>query len=426
MFRRQHCALLGVLVEGGEHFLLNRHRLKYSLDDEIRVLDVLEADDAVDEAHAFGRRIGGNAAARRGVLVILLHGAHAALELFFAGLDQRHRNAGIGERHRDAATHGACTDDGDLLDVATLGPFGNPCDFGSLALREKRIALRLRLVAGDQLHEAFALHLQPLIERQVDRVSHCVGRGERRFEAAGLLGHCRDGIGENRAILFGCGNLRVIIAQLAQRHFLGDGLASEGDATCDAILDDFLDQTVLQRLRRGDRIAADDHLDCQFRADRAGQTLSAACAGQKAQLHFRQPKLGVFHGDAEMAAQRGLETAAERSPVDRGNHRLPAVLDRRDHLVEAGFLRRFSELGDVGTGDEGAAAAGQNDAFDLRVRRCGLDLLVDAATNCRAECIDGRAVDHHDADIAMAFKLYHFTHAATSLKQHSLVSQCGI
>ncbi len=127
---------------------------------EVGVFDVLEADHAVDQRHALGGRIGRDAAARGGGFVVLLHHAHAALELLLAGLDQRHRNAGIGERHRDAAAHGAGADDGDALDRARLGAFRHARDLGRLALGEERIALRLGLVAGHQLQEALALLLQ--------------------------------------------------------------------------------------------------------------------------------------------------------------------------------------------------------------------------------------------------------------------------
>ena len=130
-----------------EHFLLDRHGLEHGFDHQVSVLDVLEADHAVDQAHALGRRIGRDAAARGGRLVVLLHHAHAALELLFAGLDQRDRDAGIGKRHRDAAAHGAGADDGDALDLARLGAFGHAGDLGGLALGEEGVTLRLGLVA---------------------------------------------------------------------------------------------------------------------------------------------------------------------------------------------------------------------------------------------------------------------------------------
>src|SRR5229473_7578675 len=81
------------------------------------------------------------------------HHAHAALELLLAGLDQRHRNTSIGERHRDAAAHGAGADDRDALDLARLCPLGNAGHLGRLALGEEGVTLRLRLVAGYELEK---------------------------------------------------------------------------------------------------------------------------------------------------------------------------------------------------------------------------------------------------------------------------------
>ena len=121
-----------------------------------------------------------------------------------------------------------------------------------------------------------------------------------------------------------------------------------------------------------------------------------------------------------MAAERDLEAAAERGAVDRGDHRLAGVFDAGDDLAEAGRLRRLAEFGDVGAGDEGTPAAGQDDAFDLRVGDGGGNVLVNPATNCRAERIDRGTVDRDDGNVITAFKLHHFTHARLSLSVLSL------
>ncbi len=126
-----------------------------------------------------------------------------ALELLLGGLDQGHRHAGIGKRHRDTAAHGAGADNGDARDRARLGTFRNARDLGRLALGEEGVALRLGLVAGDQLEEAFALLAQALVERQVDRIADRVGGRERRLQPARLLGDGGDRIGEDRAIGLG-------------------------------------------------------------------------------------------------------------------------------------------------------------------------------------------------------------------------------
>ena len=320
---------MAIFVERLEHFLLDRHGLEHGLDDQVGVLDVVEPDHAVDQAHALGRGVGRNAAARRGRLVVLLHDAHAALELLLAGLDQRHRNAGIGERHRDAAAHGAGADDGDPLDIARLCPLGNAGDLGGFALGEEGVTLRLRLVAGHQLEEALALLLQPLVERQVDGRADRVGGGKRRFQPARLLGQGGDRAGEDRAVGLGGGELGIVVAQLAQRALLRQHLAGKGLAAGGGPFDDFLDQAVLERLGGADRIAADDHLDRELGTDRARQPLGAAGARQQAELDLGQAQPGVLGGDAEMAGERDFEAAAERGAVNRGDDRLRRILHHR-------------------------------------------------------------------------------------------------
>ena len=65
-----------------------------------------------------------------------------------------------------------------------------------------------------------------------------------------------------------------------------------------------------------------------------------------------------------MAAERDLEPAAQRGAVDRGDHRLGAILDRVDDLGQPRHLRRLAEFGDVGAGEEGLALAGDDDGVD--------------------------------------------------------------
>ncbi len=203
-----------------------------------------------------------------------------------------------------------------------FGAFGNAGDLGGLALGEEGVTLRLGLVAGDQLEEAFALLLQPLVERQVDGGADRVGRRKRRFQPARLLGHGGNRIGEDRAVGLGGHELAVVVAQFAQRALFGQHLAGKRLAAGGRTFDDFLDQAVLQRLGGPDRIAADDHLDRKLRTDRARQTLRAAGARQQAELHFGQAEPGFLGRDAEVTGQRDLEPAAERGAVNRGHDRL--------------------------------------------------------------------------------------------------------
>ncbi|MHC2517033.1 hypothetical protein ACVMHW_002915 [Bradyrhizobium diazoefficiens] len=144
--------------------------------------------------------------------------------------------------------------------------------------------------------------------------------------------------------------------------------------------------------------------------DRARQALGAAGARQQAELHLGQAELGLLHRNAEMTGQRDLEAAAERGAVNCGNDRLRRVLDLGQHVVEGGRLRRLAEFGDIGTGDEGAAGAGQHDALDRGIGDRGLDALQNATADCGTQRIDRRAVDRDDPDFVMTLKLDHFAH----------------
>ena len=231
---------------------------------------------------------------------------------------------------------------------------------------------------------------KPFVEGQIDGGADSVGRGERRFQPARLLGQRGNGIGEDRAVGLGCSELRVVVAQLAQRALLGQHFSGKGFAARRRTFDDLLDQAVLERFRRRDRIAADDHLHREFGADRARQALGAAGARQQAELHFGQPEPRLLGGDAVVACQSDFETAAERGAVNGGNDRFRRVLHRDQHFGQAGRLRRLAEFGDVGASNEGAAAAGQHDRLYFRVG--------DRRSSCIRKCRRARRRSAHSPE----------------------------
>ena len=69
----------------------------------------------------------------------------------------------------------------------------------------------------------------------------------------------------------------------------------------------------------------------------ARQALRAAGARQQAELDLGQRELAPRRGHAVVAAQRELQPAAQAVPVDRGDDRLRARLDGRDHVVQVGL-----------------------------------------------------------------------------------------
>ena len=205
-----------------------------------------------------------------------------------------------------------------LLDLARLGVGGNAGDLRRLALGEERVALRLRLVAVHQLDELLALERNAFLERALQRLLDALGAGERRDQAAvALVGGSRS-LGEDLRIGLRGGELGVVVAHALQRAVFGEHLLRKRLAGLRRIaFEQVVDEADLQALVALDRIAGDDHLHGLGRTDHARQALRAAGARQQAELHFRQAEVGVLGGDAEMAAQRGFETAAERIAVDR-------------------------------------------------------------------------------------------------------------
>ena len=94
-----------------------------------------------------------------------------------------------------------------------------------LALGKEDVALRLRLIAGDELLEQLALAPQPFVERQDDGVAHRLDAGGRRLAAAQPPGQGRRGIGKRPRPM----QLVVAVADEPQRPALGDGPAGKGD-----------------------------------------------------------------------------------------------------------------------------------------------------------------------------------------------------
>src|SRR5882724_358032 len=139
----EHCPRLADLVDLREDFLLDRHLLEDSLDHDVGVGDLAPVGGAGDQPHALLDVLHGEPAAGRGRLVVLPHHAEAAVERVLGHLDDRHRDARVGEVHRDATAHGAGPEHRRLLDLPALGVAGHVGDLGRLALCEEEVALGL-------------------------------------------------------------------------------------------------------------------------------------------------------------------------------------------------------------------------------------------------------------------------------------------
>jgi hypothetical protein len=196
------------------------------------------------------------------------------------------------------------------------------------------------------------------------------------------------------------------IARAAHRRLGRDQFLRVGQAF-GACIDAFaqaIDQAERQRFL-GPRVAAAQHqVQRGLHANQAWRALRAAGAGHQAQLHLRQAQLGGRHGQAVVRRKSDLQPAAERGAMDRGQHRLAAVLDAAAHLGQRGRLRRLAELADVGTGNEVAARAGDQHRGHGAVGFGRVDRGDQAAAHIHAEGVDRRVVDADDQHIGLALE----------------------
>jgi hypothetical protein len=105
------------------------------------------------------------------------------------------------------------------------------------------------------------------------------------------------------------------------------------------------------------------------------QARQAAGGVDEAELPGRRPEIRLRDRDAHVTAQRELQPAAERRPVQRGDHRHragPQLLERRhdlggDRRVGDPGVDRVADRAQVVAGGEDRAGAGQDDAAVLRL-----------------------------------------------------------
>jgi len=107
---------LGDGVELAEDALLEAQVLEHRLDHEVRLSHVGDVHRAADRAEALVHGALREPAARDAARVIGSDAAEAPIERRGVGVDQGRRNANVGKRHRDAATHRAGANDRDAAD----------------------------------------------------------------------------------------------------------------------------------------------------------------------------------------------------------------------------------------------------------------------------------------------------------------------
>ena len=89
---------------------------------------------------------------------------------------------------------------------------------------------------------------------------------------------------------------------------------------------------------------------------------------------------------------------------------LRRVFHLGQHFGQTGRLRRLAEFGDVGAGDEGAAAAGQHDRLHFGIGDGAFDAFENAAADGGAQRVHRGTVNRDDGDDVMTLELDHFVH----------------
>ena len=138
----------------------------------------------------------------------------------------------------------------------------------------------------------------------------------------------------------------------------------------------------------------------------AGQSLRSCRGGEQAEAHLRHSEPGTFAGDAQVAGESEFEPAAERQPIDGRDARLgearqpaEAVGERVNEAGEVVGRVEAIELGDVGTGGEGAALTGHHDDPHAGVGLDGVERLVEQGDGVGADGVQPPgAIESEDRD----------------------------
>ena len=298
-----------------------------------------------------------------------------------------------------------------------LGEIG---DAGDRAFSEEGVDQGAGLLAEKAFGEELGLAMQAFFKGQSGRGPDRLGGGEGRglmAQAAGRLGG--DAIGEVAGPL-GVERLDGFIAGAT-----GPGAgAGEGESGVEQVRDDRIDEAELKGAAGVDRLAEDAQIEGGLEANQPRQALGAAGARDQAELHFGLAEARVGVGDAIVAGEGQLETAAEGGAVKRHDDGLGRVLDLIEERIEVDHRALAGndapEFLDVGAGDESAARAGDDNGVDSSVGLGGAHGFYDAFGDAGRERVDGRVIDGDNEHAFLAMGPNEFTHGCTLLKESGL------
>ncbi len=341
--------------------------------------------DPADPLFALG--LGDRAPLRRAG-VERLHPVEAARQGALLSLDHRHRDAGIGEAHGDAAPHRAGADHGGRADGAArrvVRQAGHP---GGLALGEEGVAQGLRARILHQGAELGPLHRQCGVEVLLQAGAHRPRQGV-DIGGVGIALHRLGGL--RLEPLPGLGReLAGAVARPRQRPRIGEFQGAGPGLRHEVAEHHGVHDAERRRLLGGNRLAGEHHREGGVGPDQARQALRSPGARDNPELDLRQADPGRRGRDAAVAGHRQLQAAAEGRAADRRHHGLRAGIEPVQDVGKARRALRLAELADVGAADEHLALGGQHDGADRHVRDDLRQGLVEGRPQRGAQRVDRR------------------------------------
>ena len=143
---RKDRALFDDLVQLAEDLLLQRHSFEDRLYHHVDAVEAVVGQRRRDASHTLIHLFLAEAALLHGIRVVLFDGGESAIERGLIGLLEQHRNARIGEHHRNAAAHRARAHNCRLVDRNLRDVLRNTGNLRDFAFAKENMNQPLRLV----------------------------------------------------------------------------------------------------------------------------------------------------------------------------------------------------------------------------------------------------------------------------------------
>ena len=140
--RRQNRTRFANRIQLAEHLFLDVHAFVDRFDNQIAVGQIIQRQRWRQQGHHAFHLLLREASLGSAVFIIFADNTNTAVQIFLHHFDNGYGDALGQEVHRNAAAHGACTNDADFLDVAQWNVFRKPVNFRCLPFGKEHMALR--------------------------------------------------------------------------------------------------------------------------------------------------------------------------------------------------------------------------------------------------------------------------------------------